>query len=113
MNAVYDRPFQVWAYTVGHGQLLLRSPKSELLSTRVDLAFKDVGAINLPTHFSSLSVIEIAPRTLGLPHEVVLHRKAWRLSVPGFQGFVIAATVFVHEDEGEYSDPSPIYTLPP
>jgi hypothetical protein len=113
MNAVYDRPFQVWAYTVGHGQLLLRSPKSELLTTRIDLAFKDVGAIKLPTYFSSLSVIEIDPRTLGVSQEVVLHRKAWRLGVPGFEGFVIAGAAFVHEDDGEYSDPSPIYTLPP
>ena len=63
-------------------------------------------------HFLSLSIIEIDPRTLGVPPEVVFHRKAWRLSIPGFEGFVVAGATFVHEDEAEYSDPSPIYPLP-
>jgi hypothetical protein len=46
-----DRKFQVWKYTVGHSQLLLRSTKSPDCSTRIDVLFKGVSEFHLPASF--------------------------------------------------------------
>jgi len=40
----FERNFQIWKYTVGHGQLLLRSTKDPKCPTRIDVFFKNVGA---------------------------------------------------------------------
>ena len=40
--ANFQRPFQVWLYSVSHGQLLLRSNRSDQLATRVDVLFTRV-----------------------------------------------------------------------
>ena len=39
---VSDRFFQIWRYTVSHRQLLLRSTKSDVAHTRIEILFKDV-----------------------------------------------------------------------
>ncbi len=39
-----DRRFQLWAYTVSHGSLLLRSTKTDDEPTRVDVLFRNVKA---------------------------------------------------------------------
>jgi hypothetical protein len=43
-----DRVFQLWTYTVSMGRLLLRSTKSDQFVTRLDVAFQNVQAIQLP-----------------------------------------------------------------
>lgn len=40
-----ERVFQVWAFTVSMGRLLLRSTKSGSFRTRVDVLFQNVKAI--------------------------------------------------------------------
>ena len=42
-----DRVFQLWAYTVGMGRLLLRSTVSDQFSTRIDVVFQNVQAVQL------------------------------------------------------------------
>ena len=44
----FSGQFQLWGYTVSHGQLLLRSTRSELRPTQIDVLFKNVGYIQLP-----------------------------------------------------------------
>ena len=44
-----NRQFQIWSYKVSHAQLLLRSTKSKNDPTRIDLLFKNVAIINMPT----------------------------------------------------------------
>src|ERR1035437_5423461 len=50
------RRFQVWEYSVGHKQLLLRSTKDVDHPTRVEIAFKDVRAMQIPTVIDELSI---------------------------------------------------------
>ena len=41
------RVFQIWDYSVSHGQLLLRSAKADEHATNIDIVFWGVRAINL------------------------------------------------------------------
>jgi hypothetical protein len=51
-----DRHFQAWRYEVGHAQLLLRSVKDDHHASRVDVLFKGVKAIDLPTKFDGFQI---------------------------------------------------------
>jgi hypothetical protein len=55
------RMVQVWSYTASHGQLLLRATKDRDNPTRVDVLFKGVGAMQLPSVMQSLTVREAEP----------------------------------------------------
>jgi len=87
-----ERQFQMWRYDVSHSQLLLRSVKSESSPSRIDVLFKAVVAIDLPT-------------TL---HGLRLRREGDEYSASGdtWSGRVGAGACFAAEDEGEYFDPS-------
>lgn len=62
-----DRSFQIWAYTVSHGFLLLRSPlilddvdgHSSSMSYNIDIEFSGVGYIDLPDMFRGIEINEI------------------------------------------------------
>jgi hypothetical protein len=58
-----NRVFTVWKYTISHRQLVLRSVKDPMqgISTRIDLLFKPVVWMSLPTSFSDLRVEEANP----------------------------------------------------
>ena len=73
MATVYNRMFQLWAYTVGHGQVLMRSTKIDPASSRVDIAFKNVIALKLPSVFDRLAIEESSADQIGLP-ESLTHR---------------------------------------
>jgi hypothetical protein len=107
----YERDFQVWLYTVSHAQLLLRSTRSSEHGTRVDILFKDVQAVQLPTTLRGLKMVVMSrpdaietSKRMGVNlrgnHSVFLLRGS------NYEGFVIAGGAFTHEDEGEYFDPS-------
>lgn len=49
-----SRHFQMWRYDVGHAQLLLRSVKDDFNASRIDVLFKDVETIDLPTSLVGL-----------------------------------------------------------
>jgi hypothetical protein len=68
-----ERVFQVWAYTVGMGRLLLRSSKNETFGTRVDVLFQNVRAMKLPTLLDGLVVTVAAG---ALPKETCQHLTA-------------------------------------
>jgi len=109
------RTFQVWAYTVSHSQLLLRSNRTAEFDTRVEVLFKGVGAVQLPTVLSGLEVSEIpmehAPgelRTL-LTDEDWIGRKLYMIRSGGSTGYVVAIAAFFAEDHGEYYAPSSLY----
>ena len=106
-----SRPFQIWEYTVGHAQLLLRSPKAVDLPTRVDVLFKNVAAIHLQTNLDSLRVSEaIEGEEIGLHSglgaTISKNRKIFVVRGSDFVGYVIAGAIAWHEDDGEYHDPS-------
>ena len=107
----FHRKFQVWLYSVSHGQLLLRSNRSEEFSTRIDILFKDVAAMALPTLFDGVSVAETAK---DAAHELNIQLGAWSIQNrkvfaiwgANFSGYVVAGAVFWHEDEGYHFDES-------
>ena len=105
--------FAIWSYTIGHGRLLLRRTKSSEYPSRVDILLKDVGWISMPTAFTDVVIREARLGEMegvlvaaGSPRES--GRKMFALSGSGWQGFVLAAVVTWHEDQGEYNDPSPL-----
>lgn len=106
--------FQWWGYTVGHSQLLFRRTKGHGIATRVDVLFKDVIDVQLPIAFTGLRVEELEHSQASAiiqaraSHELGA-RRVFRLrgGEKDRDGYVIAAVVAVHEDEGEYFDPSP------
>ena len=52
------RFFQLWSYSVSHSELLFRSAKSIEYPTRIDVFFKGVKEIHLPTTSNGLSITE-------------------------------------------------------
>src|SRR5262249_48013426 len=107
----FQRRFQVWLYSVSHGQLLLRSTKSDEIPTRIDVLFNDVAALELPTLFDGLSITEAAldeaqSLNVQLGSWPIHRRKVFVLRGTNYLGYVIAGAVSWHEDEGSHYDES-------
>jgi len=106
------RSFQIWKYTVGHSQLLLRSTKSPDFPTRIDVFFKGVKEIHLPTSFTGLSITEASQADIQKLCILQTHPsmgsdlKYLQIQGVGFLGYVMALIVVWHEDSGEYDEPS-------
>ena len=90
-----DRTFQLWHYTVSHSQLLLRSPPGSSHSTRIDILFKCVDRMDVPTSMDGLRIHRSGPQYL-------LRGKKW-------SGSVTASVAFAAEDDGDYADPSLLF----
>lgn len=91
--------------------MLLRSNRSNEVPTRVDVLFKGIMALKLPTSFDGLSITEVAYSEaikLGIPVgcDEVTDRRIFVISGDDFVGYIVAANVFWHEDEGAYYDES-------
>ncbi len=107
----FEGEFAVWSFTIGHGRLLLRRAKSKEHPTRVDILLKDVGWMCVPVNFTNVRIREV-PReeiqdmlaTSGAPKED--GRKVFALAGSNSRGYVLAAVIAFHEDDGEYNDPS-------
>jgi hypothetical protein len=107
----FQRRFQIWQYTTSHGQLLLRSPKSQDAPSRIDVAFKNVAGISLPTVFDGLEIFKSEsdaemPTILGVLS--MQDRSIFRVQGVGFTGYIVAGTILWNEDSGEYYEPSPL-----
>lgn len=113
----FSHRFQMWSYAVGHGQLLLRSPKSTDSPTRIDVLFKNVAFVCLPTMFDGLAVSEATMEEetklksqLGSPRQE--GRKLFVVRGADFMGYVVAGAVASYEDEREYYEPSHFVLTP-
>jgi hypothetical protein len=91
-----ERHFHVWRYQVGHSQLLLRSAEDTTRNFRIDLLFKAVDRIDLPTSFDELNIVR--------------QGRDFDLSGQGWVGRDTAGICVRAEDEGEYFDQSPFET---
>ncbi len=93
--------------------MLIRSPKSVEFPTRIDVFFKGVKEIHLPTTFTGLSMTEASEseaEELGcLPPRLSFgdNVKVFRIQGDKFVGYVVALVAVCSEDDGEYNDPSP------
>jgi hypothetical protein len=107
----FDGRFALWSYTIGHGRLLLRRTKSAEHPTRVDILFKDVGWMCIPTDIADVRIQEAtsdeAESVLANTGTVRRDgRKMFVVSGAQCRGYVLAGIVVWKEDVGEYSDPS-------
>ncbi|MCY1660772.1 hypothetical protein [Chryseobacterium sp. SL1] len=78
MGTIYNsnRKFRIWAYTVSHSSLLLRSEMkypdqdnySDSTSSNIDIEFWAVNYINLPSDFFGIHIREITSEEL--PKEI-------------------------------------------
>ena len=107
----FERPFQVWFYTVGHSQLLLRSNRSGERGTRVDVLLKGVKAIQLPTVLQGLRMVKASrPEALQTSRKFGIQllddEHVFMLEGANYVGFVIGLVAFAHEDEGHHNDPT-------
>lgn len=105
-----DRVFQIWSYSVGHSQLLLRSNIDNNNDTRLEVLFKDVGFLSLPVLMNGLDICDIGndvPDGMMAPDRIMTW---YRISTTAFSGYVSAGSVAVNEDYLEYYDPSPLIT---
>ncbi len=104
--------FQMWKYTVGHRQLLLRSTKSDDAPTRIDVFFKGVSEFQLPTSLYGLSISEASAQEIesvnfcSEPDSRERNSKVFIVKSRKFSGYVVASLLLLHEDQGEYHDPS-------
>jgi hypothetical protein len=107
----FEREFQVWLYTVSHAQLLLRSTRAGKHGTRVDILFKGVRAVQLPTTLRGLNIVvmsrhEAIETSTSMGVQLRGNESVFALSGSNYAGFVIAGGAFLHEDEGSHDDPS-------
>lgn len=105
----FSRKFQVWSYSVSHAQLLIRSTKDEQHPTQVDVLFKNVSGVLLPTLFDGLTVTEATcPEFEGLRETLSKSAKVFRLEGDNWHGALAAGVVVWIENQGEYYDDSPL-----
>ena len=102
------RLFQVWSYRVGHSQLVLRSNRDAEYPTRVELLFKSVSAVHLPTAMSALAV-RVLQTDAELPEWAGPQdgRNVYAIQFSGGRGYVVAGAAFVAEDALDFTAPSP------
>jgi hypothetical protein len=75
----------------------------------MDVLFKNVAAVCLPTTCHNLTVEEVDSQQappVGLEPKLLKDRKFFKVSCVGFSGYVIAGLFAWHEDKGEYHEPS-------
>lgn len=106
------RRFELWRYLVSHGQLLLRSNKGDGHARRIDILFKNVKRMDLPTLMDDVEItiatedqVPAAARDLG-SHRAAGGGIVYRVAGRGFAGYVVAGFVGVVEDDGEFNEPS-------
>ncbi len=105
--ARFERKFQVWLYSVSHSQLLLRSTKDEHNSTQIDVLFKNVDLMQIPTYFSKLIISEMSEkdfRSLDLATGLLppIDQKYFRLEGDNWHGVVVAGYVGWLEEDAEH-----------
>lgn len=91
-----ERVFRLWHYTATRNQLLLRSLPADGYQTRVDLWFASVSSVAIPVRMPKI--------------EITQDEGVFILSGDGWSGTVAAKQFAYQEDDGQYDDPSPLFT---
>jgi len=109
MNPIvqFEREFQLWMYSVSHGQLLLRSTKDEKFQTQVDVLFKNVSFIQIPVLFAGLVISEVRKeefQALNLSPGLlsILERRCFKLEGETWRGLIVAGNICWSEDDAEH-----------
>jgi hypothetical protein len=106
-----DRIFQMWAYTVGMGRLLLRATKTPTFQTRIDVLFQDVRAVVLPARLEGVSVrigssADRSRVVASIGQWLSADVDLYVIEGMDYVGYVLASVCMLHEDEGEYDEES-------
>jgi hypothetical protein len=105
--------FQWWSYSVSHAQLLLRSTASVSRQTQIDVLFKDVLAVQLPTSIDDLEILEGDDESRLAAGRPLAGRRLFVIRGQGMEGYIIAGTVLHSEGAGAHGDPSPLIPVFP
>ncbi len=108
------RQFDIWQYAISHRQLLLRSNPSDGHDSRIEILFKGVEWLQLP---STMYGLAIATESIAKYFSFVCcDRDASRDSLVAYtltskeaKGVVIASAVFIVEEDREYWEPSTLF----
>ena len=121
------RRFQVWLYTVSHAQLLLRANPRFEGDERIEVLFKAVHWMSIPTVLHGLTIQELDPdsaRALlanfgdapfhdgerqGTTHVLVTGDRVFSVRGDGYEGVVVALAAYVHRDNLSDCAPSGFY----
>ena len=106
-----DRRFVVFSYGVTHGLLLLRSGRTDRHKTRIDILIRDVRALEIRAWFEGFEVAEGSISNLvgfrSNPDQVFEPgNKIYILRGQSWEGFILGGTLFIHEDNEEFTAPS-------
>jgi hypothetical protein len=107
-----ERRFQIWAYSVSHSQLLLRSKKSTGHPTRVDIAFRGVVGMKLPWILESIRIETSTLEAIGdsaIQSLDLFDKDLFACSAGSFSGWVVASAISMAEDEEEFDVPSAVF----
>ena len=106
----FERRFQLWYYTVSFRVLLLRSNKDANTPTRVDVMFRGVTEMRLPSQLRNLTIgvlTESDPRLAALGIQRTPEHHVFSLEADDFQGgYAVAWNMYFAEDEKMYDDES-------
>lgn len=108
---VQNRKFVIFQYSIGHGRLVFRSGPSPSFSTRIDVVFVDVRAIDCRTDFESLTIKSVCPSSVASTNKKHLQLsesepglKLFAICDGNWKGHIVAADYFVFEDQGKFFD---------
>lgn len=102
----------MWLFTVSHRCLLLRATPRGPEESRIDVLFKPVSYVAVPTVLPALTITATSAQEWADDHPVRPPRSVrddecvYRLDWPGGIGCVVSMGAWVHEDDGDYASES-------
>ncbi|MEV6953263.1 hypothetical protein [Streptomyces sp. NPDC051183] len=117
----FGRPVELFAYIIGHSQLLLRGRQDDEqgLSTTLEVLFKDVSALSVRAYYPSLTLRDASGEEEAELREAVpdpwCDARAFVLGERLLGGFVVAGAVYWGESSAPETYSSflvPEYELP-
>lgn len=97
------REFKFWHYNISHGEVLIRSVKSNNNVKNVDIMFFDATYVELPRNLSNLKIQEAKDDDILYINEKVnrpvKHENITILLSNGKRYFVVASIVKIEENE--------------
>jgi hypothetical protein len=108
MHIESDRAFQMWAYSVSHSQLLIRSAKSKENPENIDVAFFGVTLMDVPSGFIGLTVEDASSDEVenvrGRVRDPAAVRRVYALISQGKRYLVAAADLRVSKNALGYRE---------
>jgi hypothetical protein len=106
-----SRVFRAWLYSVSHSTLLLRSIKEPGVPTRIDVIFKPVRYLRIPTTIDGLELHLVEPGEIdgeltASIGPVDAKDKLFALAGPTGRWWIVGGVVAWHEDDGSDFAPS-------